>query len=247
MAHRLLEHGDLSQYDLSSLTSFALASAPSSPAFKQRLREKVPFAAALVDSYGMTETCAVASPMDLAQWPGTLGRPIVTVQIEARDPLGVPLPEGQEGEIYVRSPFNMLGYWGDEAATAATLHEDRWLATGDLGMLEDGRLRLTSRRSDLVLRGGENVYPAEVEAVLAEHPAVRECIVLGKPHADLGEEVAAVVVLEDDAAVTAQDLQAWTAEQLAYYKVPSSWRLQSQPLPRNATGKVARRDVPALT
>jgi acyl-CoA synthetase (AMP-forming)/AMP-acid ligase II len=247
MAHRLLEHGSLEQYDLSSLRSFALASAPSSPAFKARLRAALPVAeTALADSYGLTETstaCTVASPLDLAEAPDSVGRPILSVQVEVRDDQGKPAAEGEEGEVCVRSQFVMLGYWNDAGATAAAIDEDRWLRTGDIGVLEQGRLRLSSRRTDLILRGGENVYPVEVEAVLAEHPAVRESAVLGVDHPDLGQEVAAVVVVDPDADVTEQDLSAYVRDSLAYYKVPSRWRLTTEPLPVNATGKVRRREI----
>ncbi len=245
MANRLLEHGDLSAYDLSSLTSFSLASAPSSPAFQERLRSSLPFATnALVDSYGLTESCtaiSVATTPDLAEDPGTLGYPIVGVQLEIRDALGNPVPEGVEGEICVRSAYTMLGYWNDPKATADAIHADRWLHTGDIGELRAGRVRLSSRRSDLIIRGGENVYPAEVEGVLLEHPSVRECIVLGVPHDDLGQEVAAVIV--SDSPLEASELCAFAAERLGHFKVPTQWRFTDRPLPRNATGKVIRRDV----
>ncbi|SEG87425.1 Acyl-CoA synthetase (AMP-forming)/AMP-acid ligase II [Thermomonospora echinospora] len=247
MAHRLMEHGDLSGYDVSSLTAFALASAPSSPAFKDRLRSAFPPARdALVDSYGLTESCTAvttASPLDLAESPGTLGRPIVGVQVEIRDPEGRTLPVGEEGEVCVRSAYNMLGYWQDPKATGQALDADRWLHTGDIGMLdEQGRLRLTARRTDLILRGGENVYPAEIENVLAEHPGVRECIVLGAPHPDLGQEVTAVVVAAGEPPAE-RELAEFVGERLAYFKVPSRWRITAEPLPRNATGKVIRQQV----
>ncbi|MWA00683.1 AMP-binding protein [Actinomadura sp. LD22] len=246
MAHRMIEHGDLSRYDTSSLTGFALASAPSSPAFKDRLRAAFPPAAnALVDSYGLTETCTgvtVASPMDLAEAPGTVGRPVAGVTLEIRDPDGRPLPEGAEGEVCVRSAYNMLGYWRDDDATGRAIGPGRWLRTGDIGTVQQGRLHLTARRSDLIIRGGENVYPAEVENVLAEYPGVRECTVLGVPHPDLGQEVLAVVVLRGSPAAEA-DLAAFVRDRLAYFKVPSRWKTTTDPLPRNATGKVVRRAV----
>ncbi|MFI6517645.1 class I adenylate-forming enzyme family protein [Spirillospora sp. NPDC050679] len=246
MAHRMIEHGDLAKYDVSSLTAFSLASAPSSTAFKERLREAFPPARdALVDSYGLTESCtavAAASPQDLVEAPGTLGRPVLGVRLEIRDPEGKELPEGEEGEVCVRSAYNMLGYWRDPDATERAIDTDRWLHTGDIGVIERGRLRLTTRRSDLILRGGENVYPAEIENVLAEYPGVRECIVLGTPHPDLGQEVMAVVVFAGQAAGQ-DDLAAFARERLAYYKVPSRWHLTTAPLPRNATGKVIRRAV----
>lgn len=247
MANRLLEYDGVASHDTSSLYAFSLASAPSSPAFKDRLRERLPFAGALVDSYGLTESCtavAVATPMDLAESPGTLGAPVRGVEVEIRDALGRVLPVGEEGEICVRSAYNMLGYWGDDDATRAAFDEDRWLRTGDLGSLDQkGRIRLSSRRSDLIIRGGENVYPAEVEGVLAEHPAVREVVVMGAEHDDLGQEVCAVVVPVDETADAAQleeMLRAHAAESLAHYKVPSRWRIDAAPLPRNATGKVMR-------
>lgn len=247
MAHRLLHHGDLSRYDLSSLTAFSLSSAPSSPEFQDRLRTALPVAQrALVDSYGLTESCTaltVATAQDLAEAPGTLGRPIATVELEIRDERNRAVPEGVEGEICVRSPYNMLGYWDDDGASTRTIHADRWMHTGDIGRIDQGRVRLSARRSDLIIRGGENVYPAEVEGALAEHPAVRECIVVGRPHDDLGQEVAAVVVVDPALPVTEAELAGFVTDRLAYYKVPTAWRITPDPLPRNATGKVQRTRV----
>lgn len=247
MAHRLLEHGDLERYDLSSLDAFSLASAPSSPAFKQRLRQHLPVAAdGLVDSFGLTETStavAVATPEDMTESPGTQGRPIAPVDVEIRDPEGERVPDGQEGEVCVRSAFNMLGYLQDEAATRAALRADGWLHTGDFGTMEQGRLTLSHRRSDLILRGGENVYPREIESVLAEHAAVGECAVVGRDHADLGQEVCAVVVPHSDATVTQDELREYVAERLAHFKVPAHWRIQREALPRNTTGKVLRPEL----
>ncbi|MFG2085521.1 class I adenylate-forming enzyme family protein [Spirillospora sp. NPDC048824] len=245
MANRIMEHGDLAKYDVSSLTAFALASAPSSPVFKERLRSVFPPArGALVDSYGLTESCtaiSVATPMDLAEAPGTLGRPNLGVQVEIRDPEGRPVPEGVEGEVCARSAYNMTGYWRDPEATARTIG-DRWLHTGDIGVMEQGRLRLTTRRSDLIIRGGENIYPIEIENVLAEYPGLRECAVVGVAHPDLGQEVAAVAVFAGTPP-SAEELTAYAQERLAYFKVPSRWHVTTDPLPRNATGKVLRRQV----
>jgi len=246
MAHRLLEHGDLSRYDLSSLRAFALASAPSSPTFKEKLRKALPVAEQnLADSYGLTESSTaitVASPLDLAISPDSLGRPIPTVELQIRDEDGQPLPDGEEGEVCVRSPFVMLGYWRNPEATEQAITRDRWLRTGDIGVVTDGALRLTTRRSDLILRGGENVYPAEVENVLAEHAGVVECAVLGRPHPDLGQEVAAVVVVRDPTP-SEDELRDFVAAELAYYKVPTRWLLTTTPLPRNAAGKVRRPEL----
>ncbi|NUP26360.1 MAG: acyl--CoA ligase [Nocardia sp.] len=246
LAARLLEH-DLHGYDLSALTSLSLNAAPASPAFQRRLRDRLPGTGiALTTSYGLTESgtaATVATPAELAGDPDTVGRPILGVSVEIRDPAGVPVSEGIEGEIWVRSPYVMLGYWRDETATAAAVDSRRWLRTGDFGTLADGALRMAGRRTDLILRGGENVYPTEIENVLDEHPAVRESAVLGVPDDDLGQRVAAVVVTDDPDALAADELRAFTAERLAYFKVPERWTITAAPLPRNTTGKVLRREI----
>jgi acyl-CoA synthetase (AMP-forming)/AMP-acid ligase II len=245
MAHRLV-NADLDGYDLSSLAALSINSAPSSVALKDHIRAAVPtIQGALIDSYGLTESCTaatVATSLDLAQFPTTVGRPVATVAIEIRDADGHRVPDGESGEICLRSAFNMLGYWSDQAATAEIFDADGWMRTGDLGYLQDGLLFMSTRRSDLILRGGENVYPAEIEAVLDEHPDVAECSVFGVEHADLGEEVAAVVVTAGREP-SAAELSAFVAERLAYYKVPSRWRFTTTPLPRTATGKVVRASV----
>ncbi|MFI7670909.1 class I adenylate-forming enzyme family protein [Nocardia sp. NPDC049526] len=246
MASRLLEV-DLSKYDLTSLAAFSLNSAPSSAALQQRLREQLPVAkTALVTSYGMTEcstAATIAAPAELAAFPDTVGRPVIGVDLQIRDAIGEPVGEGVEGEIWVRSPYVMLGYWADEAATAAAITPERWLRTGDIGVLEQGRLRLSGRRSDLILRGGENVYPTEVEQCLDEHPAVRESAVVGLPDDDLGQVIAALVVVENASATTEQELAEFAKQRIAYYKVPAKWRITTTPLTRNATGKVVRAGI----
>ncbi|MEU0506825.1 class I adenylate-forming enzyme family protein [Nocardia sp. NPDC005998] len=246
MASRLLEV-DMSKYDLSSLAAFSLNSAPSSAALQQQLRDQLPVAkTALVTSYGMTEcstAATIAAPAELAAFPDTVGRPVIGVELQIRDELGEPVVEGAEGEICVRSPYVMLGYWADDAATAAAITADRWLRTGDIGVLEQGRLRLSGRRSDLILRGGENVYPTEVEQCLDEHPAVRECAVVGLPDDDLGQQVAALVVVESLSTTNEQELVEFAKQRIAYYKVPARWRLTTTPLTRNATGKVVRAGI----
>jgi acyl-CoA synthetase (AMP-forming)/AMP-acid ligase II len=247
MASRLVELGDVSGWDLSALRAFGLASAPSSLALQGRLRELIPIAReGLVDSYGLTESCTgatVATPPVLAANPGTVGAPIPTVAVQIRDVDGTVVEDGTEGEIWLRSPFNMLGYWEDPAATAAMFDEQRWMRTGDLGTMRGGLLYMATRRSDLILRGGENVYPVEIEQVLDEHPAVAECAVVGIEHPDLGQEVAALVVLAEGRQAGEEELKAYVGERLAYYKIPSQWRISHQPLARNATGKVIRRDL----
>ncbi|MCX4092264.1 class I adenylate-forming enzyme family protein [Nocardia sp. alder85J] len=246
MAHRMLQH-DLSRYDLSSLAGFSLNTAPSSASFHRRLRERLPVAqVALAVSYGLTEAgsaATVATAMDLAEHPDTVGRAVFGAEVEIRDAEGRPVPDGQEGEICVRGAYVMLGYWQDEVATAAAIDGERWLRTGDFGHLENGCLFMAGRRSDLILRGGENVYPAEIEGVLDDHPAVVESAVIGVPDEDLGQLVAAVAVVDDPAAVDEASLRDFAASRLAYFKVPARWLITDKPLPRNATGKVLRREI----
>ncbi|MGX1807648.1 class I adenylate-forming enzyme family protein [Nocardia sp. NPDC055321] len=246
MASRLLD-ADLERYDLTSLAAFSLNAAPSSPALQARLRERLPVAqVALTTSYGCTESgtaATVATPPELAARPETVGRPIIGVAVEIRDPEGRVVPDGVEGEICIRSAYVMLGYWNDDVATGASIDENRWLRTGDFGFLSEGRLQMAGRRSDLILRGGENVYPTEIENALDEHPLVQESAVIGIPHEDLGQEVAAVVVVADPDAVTVDELRDHVAQRLAYFKVPARWLVTSDALPRNATGKVLRREL----
>lgn len=247
MANRLVSHGDLSRYDLSSLKTMSLGSAPSSLALKEKVRELLPVAGrSLGTTYGLTESstgATLATAADLEEYPDSVGRPVVTMSVEIRDDNGHRLPDGYEGEICLRGPHVMVGYWNNDAATAAALDDEGWLRTGDLGFMADGHLRVSSRRSDLILRGGENVYPVEVENVLSEHPSVQECAVIGIPHADYGEEVAAIVVVEEPGSVSEAELLGYVRERLAKYKVPSRWRLTTEPLPRNATGKVVRKQL----
>ncbi|WP_446226341.1 class I adenylate-forming enzyme family protein [Nocardia sp. IBHARD005] len=245
MASRLLEH-DVAHHDLSSLTALSLNSAPSSPALLASLRAKIPaLQFALTTSYGLTESgtaATVATPLDLAADDASVGRAIIGVAVEIRDPEGNAVGDGEEGEICIRSPYVMLGYWNDDAATEAAIDDRRWLRSGDFGTLNQGRLTVSGRRTDLILRGGENVYPTEVENVLAEHPAVLDCAVFGVSHPDLGQEVAAIIVAEPGT-VDPEELRAFVAERLAYFKVPARWRITSDALARNATGKVARREL----
>ena len=241
MAHRVVEHPAVSRYDLSSLAALSINSAPSSPALKDRVRAAIPTVqASIADSYGLTESstaATLATPTDLITHPTSVGTTIPSVSLSIRDADGERLPDGEEGEIWLRSQFTMLGYWRDDEATSAAITPDGWLRTGDLGSVRDGRLFLATRRSDLILRGGENVYPAEIEAALDEHPKVVECAVFGVDDPDLGQAVAAIVVCEG---VDEDDLRAFVGERLAYYKVPAHWRLTDTALQRTATGKVIR-------
>ncbi|QDQ96136.1 class I adenylate-forming enzyme family protein [Tomitella fengzijianii] len=244
MAHRLLEEGNAAGRDLSSLRSFSLGAAPTPPAMRAALRELLPQAtSSMVATYGQTE-CAtaatIATPAQLAANPRSVGRAAVNTQIRVCDDDGVTVPDGVEGEVCVRGAVVMLGYWDDPEATARTIDGDGWLHTGDIGVLRDGELEINSRRSDLIIRGGENIYPVEVEDALDTHPGVAESIVFGSPSAEYGQEVAVVVVLRDGAEADHDALRTHLAGLVAGYKIPSSWTVSTEPLPRNATGKVVR-------
>lgn len=250
MAARLVERAEtqgLDDVDSSSLTTFTFNAAPSSADLKQRIREILPNASRNIGTtYGLTESSTAAtyaSAAELEADPGTVGRPIPTVELEIRDESGRQVPDGAEGEICLRGPLVMLGYWNNESATSESIGEDGWFRTGDLGRVENDYLYVVSRRSNLILRGGENIYPAEIEYALESHPDVRECIVVGLSHPEWGQEVAAVVVVPDSSHVTAEDLRAHLAERIARYKVPTTWRVTTEELPRNATGKVIRPQV----
>lgn len=251
MLTRLVERAErrrLDDVDLSSLVTISVNSAPSPPRLKDLLRATLPTAGrSLGTSYGLTESstaATLASAAELAADPDTVGRAVPTMEVEVRDGLGRPVPDGTEGEVCLRGALVMLGYWNDPGATAAATTADGWFKTGDLGtMVGGGHLHISSRRSDLILRGGENVYPAEVENQLVTHPAVRECIVMGMPDPDFGEAVAAVVVLNEGAEADSGALLEHLRPRLARYKLPTHWVIGRDPLPRNATGKVQRRKV----
>jgi len=196
-------------------------------------------------TYGLTEASsqvATALPGDAQPKPGTVGKPLFGAEVRIVDNEGRELPAGEIGEVTVRGPQVMAGYYRNEAATAQTIR-DGWLYTGDLGYTDaDGDLFLVQRRSDLIVSGGENVYPAEVEAVLRVHPAVAEACVVGVPDAEWGQRVAAAVQLRPGAALEESALLAFCRERLAGYKVPRQVRFVAE-LPQTASGKIERRRV----
>ena len=198
----------------------------------------------LAVTYGLSEAGGVlvtAVGRELLNRPGAVGKPlnVVTLRIEQPDEQGC-------GEIVVRSPSVMLGFWTDPDHPYDTgpITGDRWLHTGDIGRLdEDGYLYVTDRSKDIVIRGGENIATPHVENRLLEHPAVREVAVIGLPHPDLGEEVAAVVVLDEDYRSNPDELAAFAAADLAYFEVPTQWDIRYEALPQNATGKILKRQL----
>lgn len=197
------------------------------------------------NGYGLTETSGgmlAASGDTYRADPGSVGRPAPAVETRVVDPSGVTLPEGGTGELWIRGQGVVRGYWRDPVATAAAFHEG-WFRTGDLAAVRNGRISIVDRLTDMIVRGGENVYCVEVEAALHGHPDVADCAVLGVPHPELGEEVAAVVRLRPGAAAGPRELREHVGGVLAAFKVPAYVVLRDEPLPRNATGKVLKREL----
>ena len=244
MMRRVLEHPDLERYDRSSMRYLGLGGSPIAPELMKQVREAFPNArVASAVGYGQTECGALATIAfgeDLTRFPGTVGRPLPTIDVEIRDDSGDTVADGEVGEVCVRSPLVMLGYWERPEASATRFWPGRWLRTGDVGHMRGGRLWIDARRDDLILRGGENIYPAEIEHTLERWPGVAESVVYGRDDDELGQVPVAVVVPELQATVDPTALRAWVSEQLAYFKVPVEIIVQREALPRNATGKVLR-------
>ncbi|MDQ3989477.1 MAG: long-chain-fatty-acid--CoA ligase [Actinomycetota bacterium] len=202
--------------------------------------------------YGMTEACGAVTLLgpvehcDLANQHRLVsaGRPISGVEIEVRDTAGgAPVPVGTPGEVWVRTDQLMAGYWGKPDATAAVLQPGGWLRSGDAGHLDgDGYLYITDRIKDMIISGGENIFPAEIERVLAEHPSVADLAVIGVPDDTWGEAPLAVVVAADSAVVDEAALISYCREHLAGFKCPRSVVVVDG-LPRNPTGKILKRDL----
>ncbi|HEY3811513.1 MAG TPA: class I adenylate-forming enzyme family protein, partial [Acidimicrobiales bacterium] len=238
----LLESPKFDQFDTSSLRAVGGGGAPAPPALVQRVAGSFAHGRPNI-GYGMTETNAYGpgnSGRDYLDHPTSTGRPTPILEIAIRDAEGHALPTGESGEIWLKGPSLFRGYWGKPEATAETL-VDGWLRTGDVGHVDgDHFLYIEDRLTDMILRAGENVYCAEVEAALYEHPGVHEAAVFGVPHPRLGEEVAAVVVPKAGVTLDAAELQAFVGQRLAAFKVPSRVAIVAGALPRNAAGKILK-------
>jgi acyl-CoA synthetase (AMP-forming)/AMP-acid ligase II len=242
--HRFVSSPDVLAHDLSSIRQVGGGGSPISTSLQQRTREVFPNAARSMGlGYGLTECGALATVNfgdELLAYPDSVGRPLPTVEVEVRGASDEPVGEGVEGEVCVRSPAVMLGYWRRPRETADAIGAGRWLHTGDIGRFEGGRLYLASRRHDLILRGGENVYPVEIEKRIEDHPSVEECAVIGVDDPEYGQAVKAIVVPRRGSRVDTAELAAWVGEALARFKVPRDWEVREEPLPRNASGKIMK-------
>jgi long-chain acyl-CoA synthetase len=238
----LLGHPDRAAYDVSALR-VCVSGGAAMPVEVLRGFEKA-FGCLVLEGYGLSETSPVASfnHPDRERRPGSIGTPIRGVQMRVVDEHGREVPRGEVGEIVIRGHNVMKGYWRRPEETAAAI-PDGWFHSGDMGRVdEDGYFAIVDRKKDLIIRGGYNVYPREVEEVLYEHPAVAEAAVIGVPHPELGEEVGAAVALKPGSTVTVEELREHVRRQVAAYKYPRTlWFVDA--LPKGPTGKILKREI----
>ncbi len=239
---RLLEHPRFEEFDLSSLRRVGGGGSTFQPELWRQVRERLPHVTRMGTGYGMTETCGAGTHQDgvaAVEHPEAVGAPVPGYSIAIRDPDGRLLGEGETGEIHLRGASNFLGYWDDPDATGAALGPDRWYRTKELGHIQGGLLFLDGRGSDLIIRGGENIYPIEIENRLIEHPAVGEVAVVGVEDKVMGEQVKAVVVLHPGAQLDLAGMRDWVGQSVAAFKIPTQLEIRSE-LPHNASGKVLK-------
>ncbi len=245
VVRQLLDELDREGVAAPGLGSITSGGAPVPPHLIDRIGERSGRAIRPGNGYGLTETTsAVVANMgpDYYDHPDSVGRPVPVAEVTIRDELGNVLPDGERGELWVRGPNVVAGYWNKPEATAEAF-TDGWFHTGDAAYVRDGFVYVVDRIKDVVLRGGENVYCAEVEAAIHAIDGVLDVAVVGLPHDVLGEEVAAVVEFAPGSDLTAADIQRRLASNLAAFKVPSIVIRSAEPLPRTATGKVLKRDL----
>ncbi|HEX4307590.1 MAG TPA: long-chain fatty acid--CoA ligase [Solirubrobacterales bacterium] len=242
----LLHHPDRGDYDLSTLR-VCMTGGSSMPVEVLRGFEDA-FGAIVLEGYGLSETSPVAScnHPDMERKPGSIGTPIEGVEMKIVDESDADVPQGGVGEIVIRGHNIMKGYWDRPEATEEAMRGG-WFHSGDMGREdEEGYFYVVDRKKDMIIRGGYNVYPREVEELLYEHPAIREAAVLGVPHDEWGEEVGAAVVLEPGEEVAPEEISAWVRERIAAYKYPRVvWFMDE--LPKGPTGKIVKREIEVPT
>ncbi len=238
----LLHHPDRSRFDVSSL-DLCVSGGSALPVEVLRGFDEA-FGARVLEGYGLSETTGMGSfnLPDRERKPGSIGVPIGGTEFRLVDDDGADVPAGEPGEIAMRGPFVMSGYWEREDATRETVR-DGWFHTGDMATVDDdGYYFIVDRKKELIIRGGYNVYPREIEEVLYEHPAVLEAAVVGVPHDSLGEEVGAAIALKEGESVSEDELRAFAKERVAAYKYPRRvWFVDE--LPKGPTGKVLKREI----
>ncbi len=251
VVRQLLETARNSGADVSSIVGVTSGGAPVPPDLIRRIETQFAGKAMPGNGYGLTETTSAIITNGGADYfasPDSIGRPVPTCEAIIVDDQGTALGDGEIGELWVRGPNIIPGYWRNPEATDAAFGGG-WFRTGDLGYRSaEGLYYVVDRKKDVVIRGGENVYCAEVEAAILEHPLVRDVAIVGLPDAEYGEQVAAVIQVADvaTAASLPDELRAMLATKLARFKVPTSYKLTVEDLPRTATGKVLKRELRAL-
>lgn len=246
MYSALLNHPDRAEFDTASLT-VCVSGGSALPVEVLRGFDEA-FGAMVLEGYGMSETTGMATfnVADRERKPGSIGVPVGGTEIRLVDAEDNDVAAGEPGELLMRGPFVMAGYWNRADATADAMRGG-WLHTGDIATVdEDGYYYIVDRLKDLIIRGGYNIYPRELEEVLYQHPAVREAAVIGVPHPSLGEEVGAAIALRPAATATAQELRKYLKERVAAYKYPRAiWFVDE--LPKGATGKILKREITVPT
>ena len=253
IAMQILDHPDFEKFDTSSVTSVAYGGAPAPPDLVKRIKAAFPKGQPS-NGYGLTETsagvCGNSGP-DYVAKPTSCGPPVPVCEVAIvpedfdGDEPSDDRPRGPDvvGELWIKGPMVIRGYWNKPEATAKSFTKG-WLHTGDVARIDDdGFVYIVDRAKDMIIRGGENVYSVQVEAVIFEHPDVADCAVVGLPHETMGEEVAAVVVLRPGRVVEAEEIIRHVARHLARYEVPTKVFFRSAPLPRNPQGKILKREL----
>jgi long-chain acyl-CoA synthetase len=240
----MLHHPERERFDVSSLT-LCVSGGSALPVEVLRGFDAA-FDCKVLEGYGLSETTGMGSfnLPERERKPGSIGLPIGGTEIKVVDNHDADVPQGEPGEVVMRGPFVMSGYWERDDATAEVMRGG-WFHTGDVATMdEDGYFFIVDRKKDLIIRGGYNVYPREVEEVFYEHPAVREAAVIGVAHAELGEEVGAAVALKADVEASPDELRAFVKERVAAYKYPRRvWIVDD--LPKGPTGKILKREIVA--
>jgi long-chain acyl-CoA synthetase len=238
----MLHHPDRAEFDVSSLR-VCVSGGSAMPVEVMRGFEEA-FACKVLEGYGLSETSPVASfnHPDRERKPGTIGQPVEGVEMKVLDDDGKEVAQGEIGEIVIKGHNVMKGYWRKPDATQEAIR-DGWFHSGDMGRVdEDGYFAIVDRKKEMIIRGGYNVYPREIEEVLYEHPAVQEAAVVGVPDEKMGEEIAAAVVLKQDQQLSEDEMRGYLKEQLAAYKYPRRvWFVEE--LPKGPTGKILKREI----
>jgi len=238
----MLNHENAEKTDTSTMKTWVVGAAPL-PLEIYNQFEKT-FNGKVIEGYGMTESSpgGTLNRLDMAYKTGSAGPPIPGIELKIFSEGGKELPANTPGEICMKGPHVMQGYYNKPEATAQTI-TDGWLHTGDVGHLDDdGYLFITERIKDMIIRGGENIYPRDIEEVLYEHPKILEASVIGKKHPIYGEDVCAIVVLQPGEELTEEEVIEYAGSKLAKFQKPK-WVVFTDSLPKNPVGKVLKKDL----